>query len=145
MSKRDELMKYLSLTPWNTNPAILNEKIDEIVKEEGSSEDSSDFSTAEVIFYNVGEAGSSYDVHIRTIDPQEENGLTESEFSVEGEPVTKTVLLYKGKYFLDFSYFRNLDFSYVPITTDGFILDIEKEEFYIAGNGTFTAKGTLMN
>ena len=36
MSKRDELMKYLSLTPWNTNPAILNEKIDEIVKEEGS-------------------------------------------------------------------------------------------------------------
>lgn len=146
MSKRDELMKYLSLTPWNTNPAILNEKIDEIVKEEGSGgEGSSDFSTAEVTFYNIGGAGSSYRIQLQIFDPQEESPFIKDEFYVEEEPVTKTVLLYKKKYFLEDGFLDHIDESYMPTTTGGFIIDFEKEKFCITGNGTFTAKGIIMD
>lgn len=141
MSKRDELMKYLSLTPWNTNPAILNEKIDEIVREEGSGEGSSDFSTAEVTFYNIGGAGTSYQVQLQTFNPQEEIAFVEDDFLVIGEPVTKTVLLYQGKHSLDPNFVGGVDVSYMPTTTGGFVIDIEKNEFYITGDCTFTAKG----
>ena len=140
MSKRDELMKYLSLTPWNTNPAILNEKIDEIVKEEGSGEGSSDFSTAEVTFHSIN---GQYSVYIQIVDPEVENAITEDEFSVDvGEPVTKTVLLYKGKHLLDFDSFDKINLSSTPITTGNITINIEKNEIYITGNGTFTAMGT---
>ena len=141
MSKRDELMKYLSLTPWNTNPAILNEKIDEIVKEEGSSgEGSNDFSTAEVTFHSVN---GQYSVKMQIVDPEEENAITEDGFSVDvGKPVTKTVLLYKGKYLLDFDSFDKINLSFTPVTTGDITVDIENNEIYITGNGTFSAMGT---
>lgn len=102
---------------------------------------SSDFSTAQVKFISSSATNKIY--YVNVIEPDETTGVEmhEEQGGREELAISRTVVLYKGKYVLPWNNFNGISEETMPTATGDITVDMSVG-FIIEGDGTMTCEGT---